>query len=581
MIHYHVAAHNIRRHLFRVRLCFYNENKESVRIFLPNWTAGSYLIRDFCKNVISMRASCDNLSQVLRQINKNTWEIPPIAGEWVIEYEVYAFDLSVRTVFLDEDRLFFDGAALLMTVAGREHEPCVLHCDFPEDWRAATALPQAADRAYHAEDYAALIDAPLTAGHLHQIEFSVAGIPHQIVLTGEYAHLDENKLRDDVARICAQQLALFGHAPFARYVFLLHVADNAYGGLEHRASSALLAARRCLPSTRREDNREDYITLLGLFSHEYFHAWNVKAIKPAVFQPYDLQKEVYTEQLWAFEGITSYYDDLMLVRAGVVSPQEYLQLLVKNIDTVHQGQGRFVQSLAQSSFNAWTKFYQQNENSPNAIVSYYQKGALAALCLDVLIRLASGGGKSLDDVMRLLYARVREDGKGLADEAWQRAAEEVAGKDLSDFFRQAVYGTDDLPLVQALADLGLVLRFCNADQHQVVVEFPEQRALTPEFGAKLEDVPGGKRVLRIAHGTQAECAGLAVGDVIVAINRCGASEFDAVWRQVRAGDEVTVHYLRQNRLRENCFTATAVYPQRAMLKIADQGKLDHWLAALA
>ncbi|MDO5686190.1 MAG: M61 family peptidase [Neisseria sp.] len=578
MIRYVVAAHNPHAHLFQITLYFSNNNQRSVQVFLPNWTPGSYMIRDFCKNVRAVRASCDNSPQVLRQINKNTWETPALAGNWVIEYEVYAFDLSVRGAFLDGERAFFDGASLLMAVVGQEQAACELFFRLPESWNCAIALPQDEHGTYHAPDYAALIDAPLEAGCLKRIAFEAEGIAHEIVLSGSHEHLDAERLRDDVQRICSEHIRLFRQpAPFERYTFLLHVTDNAYGGLEHRASTALLAARHCLPSTRRDDNRDDYITLLGLFSHEYFHAWNVKAIKPQVFQPYDLQQETYTEQLWAVEGITSYYDDLALVRSGVIAPEEYFKLLLKNIDRVHQGSGRFHQSLAQSSFNAWTKYYKQDENSSNAIVSYYQKGALAALCLDLRIRRATAHAASLDDVMRLLYADYRANGQGLADDAWQAAAEKIAGEDLSDFFQAAIHGTDDLPLAQELAAYGLELRFAAVEQSGIVETFPDAPCPTLDFGAQLETVPAGKSIVRIANGSHAEQAGLAIKDIILALDRCGASEFDHTWRQVRTGDKVSVHYLRHNRLYKTCFTAAARHPQHALLKIHAQGKWDNWL----
>ena len=438
MIAYHISPLNPQQHLLQVSIHFDNQNNELTEIYLPNWTAGSYMIRDFCRHIVSITAKCDEKAVLLQQTHKNRWTLPPIAGHFCVEYVVYAFDLSVRGAFFDTERLFFDGAAVLMGIAGRENEPCELSFRLPNNAQGLMALP-CENGVFKAENYATLLDAPFVAnlsGSLKTLSFTACNIPHEIILTGECEYLDEKRLTDDIQKICTQHIELFGKAPFSQYTFILHIADNAYGGLEHKNSSSLIADSRCLPNVRYQNNRDDYIVLLGLFSHEYFHAWNIKSIKPAVFEHYDLQQEVYTPQLWAYEGITSYYDDLALVKCGVISITEYLTLLLKNIDKVYQHSGRLVQSVAQSSFEAWSKYYKQNENSPNAVVSYYQKGSLVALCLDLTIRHATNNQQSLDDVMRLLFNRVRQ-GKGLThDDDWQTAAEEVSGSLLNDFFRK-------------------------------------------------------------------------------------------------------------------------------------------------
>ena len=543
MISYRITPLNSHQHLLQVSLYFNNKNNNISEIYLPNWTAGSYMIRDFCRHIVSITAKCDEKTVLLQQTHKNRWQTPPIAGKWCVEYVVYAFDLSVRGAFFDDERLFFDGAAVLMGVAGRENESCKISFKLPKQVESIMALSQIAAHTFIADNYPALLDAPFVSGSLYTLSFSICGIPHKIVLSGdanEFEYLDHNRLTQDIAKICTQYIELFGKAPFEQYTFILHITDNEYGGLEHRSSSSLIASRRCLPNIRYQNNRDDYVVLLGLFSHEYFHAWNIKSIKPAVFEHYDLQQEVYTSQLWAYEGITSYYDDLMLVRSEVISHNEYLMLLLKNIDKVYQYSGRLLQSVAQSSFEAWSKYYKQNENSPNAITSYYQKGALVALCLDLTIRHATNNQHSLDDVMRLLFQRYL-DGHGLTqDNDWQTVAEKVSGCLLNDFFQRYIYGTEDLPLVDLLHHVGLSLRFQAGCRITLSDKLPPKEYHF-NFGAKLDDVAGGKVIRFIAHNSLAEQAGLAVGDTIMAINHCHVTEWNRVWQQIGINEEISIH----------------------------------------
>ena len=578
MIAYHISPLNPQQHLLQVRVCFNNKNNELTEIYLPNWTAGSYMIRDFCRHIVSIRAFCDEKAVLLQQTHKNRWTLPPMAGHFCVEYVVYAFDLSVRGAFFDDERLFFDGAAVLMGLAGRENEPCELSFRLPNNAQGLMALP-CENGTFKAENYATLLDAPFVANlsaSLKRLSFTACNIPHEIILTGEYEYLDEQRLTDDIQKICTQHIELFGKAPFSQYTFILHIADNAYGGLEHKNSSSLIADARCLPNMRYPNNRDDYIVLLGLFSHEYFHAWNIKSIKPAVFEVYDLQQEVYTPQLWAYEGITSYYDDLALVKSGTISMAEYLTLLLKNIDKVYQHSGRLVQSVAQSSFEAWSKYYKQNENSPNAVASYYQKGALVALCLDLTIRHATHNQHSLDDVMRLLFNNFLQ-GNGLTqDDDWQKAAEKVSGSLLNDFFQKYVYGTDDLPLAALLHHVGLALRFQAGSQVALSDEFPPETHRL-NFGAKFDDTPSGKVIKYIAHNSLAETAGLFVGDIVLALNHHNAKNWDNAWQQIAANDTVTIHFFRQNRLKQTQFVADAYYQQCPVMKVVDKEKVRQWL----
>ena len=578
MIAYRITPLNPQQHLLQVELSFYNKNNEITEFYIPNWTPGSYMIRDFCRHIVSISAQCDEKAVLLQQTHKNRWTLPPMTGQFCVTYVVYAFDLSVRGAFFDTERLFFDGAAVLMSVSGRENEPCELSFRLPEQAQGFMALP-CENGVFHADNYPALLDAPFVAnlsGSLKTLSFTACNIPHNIILTGEFDYLDETRLTDDIQKVCTQHIELFGKAPFSHYTFILHIADNAYGGLEHKSSSSLIADATCLPNVRYQKNRDDYVVLLGLFSHEYFHAWNIKSIKPAVFEMYDLQQEVYTPQLWAFEGITSYYDDLALVKSQVISINEYLMLLLKNIDKVYQHSGRLTQSVAQSSFEAWSKYYKQNENSPNAISSYYQKGALVALCLDLTIRQKSHHQQSLDSVMRLLFNNFLQ-GKGLMqDNDWQTVCEQVSGSLMNDFFQKYIYGTDDLPLAALLRYVGLHLRFQAGAKMALSDEFPPETHRL-NFGAKFDDTPSGKVITHIAHNSLAEMAGLAVGDIVVALNHHNANNWDKVWQQIAENDTVSIHYFRQNRLKQTQFVAHEHYQQCPVMKVVDKDKVKQWL----
>ncbi|MFP5382652.1 MAG: M61 family metallopeptidase, partial [Gammaproteobacteria bacterium] len=367
-------------------------------------------------------------------------------------------------------------------------------------------------------------------------------------------------------KICTTQIRLFGEpAPMDRYLFMVQVVGDGYGGLEHRSSTSLLASRDDLPLASDEPGvvRDAYRTFLGLCSHEYFHSWNVKRIKPAAFVPYDLSREAYTPQLWMFEGFTSYYDDLVLVRAGVISPASYLELLGQNLTRVLRTPGRHKQSVAESSFDAWTKFYRQDENAPNALVSYYAKGAVVALALDLEIRRATQGRCSLDDVMRLLWLRHGQTGLGVEDDGVQRIAEEVAGVGFDAFFAQAVYGTDDLALDPLLAPLGIELRLRAADGQSDKGGKPGRDGRDRlSIGARLGADAAGAKILNCFDEGAAMRAGLSAGDVIVAVDglRATAANIDKLIAGRRAGELVEVHAFRRDELRL-CRLVLASAPQ--------------------
>ncbi|WP_445990009.1 M61 family metallopeptidase [Chromobacterium haemolyticum] len=574
-------------HLFEVVLTVSKPAKNGQIFSLPAWIPGSYMIREFSRHIVEIRAESAGKAVQLVQLTKNSWQAAPVKGVLVLRYKVYAFDLSVRGAYLDAERGFYNGSSVFLAVDGYENEACAVEILQPEgkayaDWKVATSLPaRGADKktgfgGYQAASYDELIDHPVELGAFERVSFKACGVPHEFVVSGRF-RADLKRLARDTKKICEYQIKLFGEpAPFERYVFMLFVGKDIYGGLEHRASTALVANRDDLPQQGVEEIGDGYLKLLGLISHEYFHSWNVKRMKPAAFTPYDLNQEGYTRLLWAFEGITSYYDDLSLVRCGLIDEKRYLGLLAETISGVERGAGRLKQTLEQSSFEAWTKYYRQDENSPNSIVSYYTKGALAALALDLTIRRDSQGRQSLDDVMRALWRKWLDDGKGLAEDEWEKQAQAVTGLDLKAFFDQALRGVEPLPLAQLLATQGVELRFepaANAgDRGGLALNGKPAPA---SLGVKAVAEAQGVRVINVYDGGAAQRAGLSGGDVIVAIDKLKAVDLDKALARYQPGDKLKLHWFRRDELISAQVELQAAPADACRLLLQDDGA--RWL----
>lgn len=560
-VRYTIAPSDLSAHLFEVTCTVVDPAPEGQAFQLPAWIPGSYMIREFARNIVRLSAESDGKPVPVEKRDKHTWWVSPGRGcrELSLRYEVYAWDLSVRAAHLDGTHGFFNGTSVFLAVLGRTEAPCLVDIRPPAgglDWRVATTLPPAQGESgaaapmgfglYRAADYDELVDHPVEMGCFTHAVFEAGGVPHEIVLTGRH-DCDLERLSRDLARVCAWQIDLFGApAPVSRYLFLTMVVGDGYGGLEHRASTALITSRADLPWRGMNGEPDGYKTFLGLCSHEYFHTWNVKRIKPAAFVPYDLSVENYTRLLWAFEGFTSYYDDLALVRSGVIAIEDYLTLLGKTAANVMRGSGRFKQSVADSSFDAWIKYYRQDENSPNAIVSYYAKGALIALALDLRLREASGGAASLDDVMRLLWQRHGQAGVGVGEEDIFALVREVGervrpgnGARLGRWLRETVEGTDDLPLERLLRPFGVTWR-------------AEASAKGASLGIKLAGTSGDAKLANVFEGGAAHCAGLSAGDVLVALDglRVTAANLDGLLVRRQPGERVRIHAFRRDELME-------------------------------
>lgn len=548
-------------HCFEITLKVAKPARKGQVFTLPAWIPGSYLIREFSRHIVSLQASCASKDVGVRKLDKHTWQVEPVSGSLTLVYQVYAYDLSVRGAYLDESRGFFNASSVFLAVEGYESSPCDVEIRAPKgkmfsDWKVATALPAVEVKKsgfgwYRADSYDALLDHPVELGDFQSVSFKACGVPHQFVVSGRFRG-DLKRLARDTKKICEYQIRLFGTpAPFERYVFMLYVGKDIYGGLEHRSSTALVANRDDLPQVAEAGISDGYLKLLGLISHEYFHSWNVKRIKPASFSPYDLSREGYTRLLWAFEGITSYYDDLTLLRCGLIDKPRYLGLLAQTISGVQRGAGRLKQTLEESSFDAWTKYYRQDENSPNSIVSYYTKGSLAALALDLTLRERSAGTCSLDEVMRALWQKWRADGQGLAENEWESIAQKVSGLSLQDFFDSALRSTDELPLEKLLGAQGVDMCWDYADHAGDAggIGVPQAgRKPRPSLGVKTAADPLGLRLVHVLDDGAAQQAGLAGGDVLLAVDGLKAYDLDKMLARYRVGEQLTLHLFRRDEL---------------------------------
>lgn len=555
-VHYTITSKQPSSHVFNITLTISNPDPQGQIVSLPSWIPGSYMIREFAKNIVTIAASSNNKKIALTQLKKDVWQAAPCKETLVIQYDVYAWDLSVRTAHLDQTHAFFNGTSVFLRVDGQENTAHIVDIQCPEGsafkkWRIATALPELKAKrygfgTYHADNYDALVDHPVEMGDFALVSFKAHGVPHDMVFTGNIPNLNIDRIADDVKKICETEIAFFEpktkKAPMDRYVFLTMVVGDGYGGLEHRSSTALICTRDDLPAVGQKEQTEGYRTFLGLCSHEYFHTWNVKRIKPAVFAPYDLSQENYTSLLWFFEGITSYYDDLFLVRSGLITGEQYFTTLSKTINNVLKGRGRLKQSVAESSFDAWTKYYRQDENAPNAIVSYYTKGSLVALGLDLTIREATKNKKTLDDVMRYVWQQYgksfysKKGGVGIPEAAMLALFEDVSGVKLGSYFTNYIYGTKDVPLAKLLKVSG--------------IEYTEKKDSQASLGIRTSAQKDLCKITHVYEDGAAYQAGVSAGDTLLAIDqlKVPAKGPETLLKRYQAKQKVNLVVFRRDEL---------------------------------
>ncbi|WP_457970750.1 M61 family metallopeptidase [Acinetobacter calcoaceticus] len=567
MLHYQIEFDDYKQHLVHVTIRFLaNPNQE---LWLPTWIPGSYLIREFSKHIESVKAY-DEAGRMLdiKKTSKNRWRLFNTDHELMtIEYDVYAYDLSVRGAYVDQTRLYINPACVCLALEGQEQSACEVEVFLPDElkhFQLATGLASKSlvkgRFTLKADDYDQLIDSPFELADQTRFGFETHGIEHEFVISGPH-NANVDRLKADIEKICAAEINMFGSAPFKNYTFMTMATGNSYGGLEHCNSTSLITPRDDLPkSNEPTEPSKDYQRFLGLCSHEYFHSWLVKFIRPENFANYNLHQEGYTSLLWIFEGFTSYYDDLILLRSGVISQKSYLDLLKAQIDRYLQNPGRFVQTVAESSFDAWIKFYRQDENSNNAGTSYYNKGALVALCLDLGLRLR---GSSLDALMRRLYENT-QNGMQVNERTIFDLCKELTGDNWIEQINHLINTTDELPLDQLLPEFGLSYRV-KTDK-------------SLPLGLKLVDKPEGVLVQSARRESAGAKAGISANDVIIAIDGLKAST-KLIEKYAKQGGAYTVFAFRRDELISFAVDCATSDLTEVELVVEDQAKTEKWLKA--
>ena len=567
MLHYQIEFDDYRQHLIHVTLRFVADPTQVLS--LPTWIPGSYLIREFSKHIESVRAY-DEEGRLLeiQKFEKNKWRLFNTDHELItVEYDVYAYDLSVRGAYVDQTRLYVNPACACLGLEGQEDKAVEVELFLPDELKHFQLATGRASKSLvkgrftlKAKNYAELIDAPFELAEQTRFGFEANGIPHEFVVSGKHA-MNAARMQQDIEKICATEISMFGSAPFSNYTFMTMATANSYGGLEHPNSTSLISPREDLPKANEpEEPSEDYQRFLGLCSHEYFHSWLVKFIRPENFVNYDLNKEGYTSLLWIFEGFTSYYDDLILIRSGVISQASYIKLLKTQIDRYLQNPGRFVQSVSESSFDAWVKFYRQDENSNNAGTSYYNKGCLVALCLDLGLRLR---GSSLDALMRKLYENAQK-GIQVHERTIVELCNELTGDNWIEQINHLINTTDELPLDQLFPEFGLSYSLKN------------DKSLP--LGLKLVDKPEGVLVQSARRDGAAAQAGLSAHDVIIAIDGLKAT-MKLVEKYAKQEGSYSILAFRRDELMSFDVKAAGSELTEVELKVEDQAKAEKWFKA--
>ena len=563
MLRYDISPLDPEAHLFIIGITIDEPTPEEQFLRLPSWIAGSYLIRDFSSHIHCVKAFLGTREIPVSKTDKCTWRISTKGrqGNESLRffYQVWAFDPSVRGNYLDNCRGFFNPGACFMEALGIETGKILVNITPPENdihaaafsWKVATGLKRCKGTErfgwglYEAADFRTLLDCPVELSDFTALSFYAGGVRHDIIINDTNANFDADRLVKDVKTICEAECAFFEPAshkcPASEYTFLLNVTASGYGGLEHANSTALACSRKMLPCTHDEKPSKDYLKLLGLFSHEYFHTWFVKRIKPAELVNCSFDIEVNTPLLWLFEGFTSYYDNLFLRRTSILDNDAYVALLSEDVKYVLSNAARRVQTLAEASFDAWIKYYRPCPNTPNAHVSYYRQGALAALSLDATIRQKSHGTKSLDDVMRQFWTDFKEAGSdygGIGSDDVAEVVERATGINLTELIVQLTETTEETDYGRLWKPLGLTLS---------ETELPRERRLLGISG-KLSEAGF---VVKTVHEAEAgQWIGIAPGDTLIAIDgtRIKPDTFDDILSRYRAGDEMLIHAFRDDAL---------------------------------
>ncbi|MGF1601839.1 MAG: M61 family metallopeptidase [Thermosynechococcaceae cyanobacterium] len=557
-IHYQVAMPNPASHLFEVTISLDDFKVPILDLKLPVWTPGSYLVREYAKHLQNFWVCDRNGQRLWQKVSKNHWQIQTNeATEINVHYQIFAHELTVRTNHLDLTHGFFNPGAVLMYIPGCEGLETTLQIMPPSGWRVTTALPAVEGQldTFVADTFDTLVDSPVEIGTHAIHDFEVLGKPHQWAIWGK-GNFDIQRMIADTQKIVEVEANIFGGLPYDEYLFLLHLSANGYGGLEHKYCTTLLFPRFNFRKT------EDYHRFLCLVAHEFFHLWNVKRIRPQALETFDYDQENYTDCLWFCEGVTSFYDLAIPMRAGIYDAKNYLKLISDSITRLQTIPGRQVQSLSESSFDTWIKLYRPDANSKNAQVSYYLKGELVSLLLDLLIRRESGNMRSLDQVMQQMWQQFGQSETGYTHAQLKSIVESLAGIDLTDFWQKYIEGTVELPYNEFLNPFGFSLK-------------PETAKDTPPyFGVELE--ADTDTVKTVSCDSPAHRGGIAPNDQMLAIDgfRVQAHQLSDRILNYQPGDTLEVTVFHDEELRTHSVTLAKPRPTAYRIGPLDNASAD-------
>jgi predicted metalloprotease with PDZ domain len=592
-IQYEVSLSSIAGHLFDVSLYIKSPQRQGQALCLPAWIPGSYMVRDFAKHLISFSA-VDNKGNTLKvsKSDKQTWHVEPTEGPITVKYQLYAYDLSVRGAYINDQYGFFNGSNIFLEVQGQASSPCLLRINKAEklfcNYRVSTTMSYLSQQTelnadlYEAQNYAELIDHPVLMGGFDSLSFKIADIDCELVFAGGHQS-DMQRIADDLSLVCQQHINLFGSpAPIQRYVFITLLTDAAFGGLEHRASTALMYARNDLPGFDEPALPSDsYRNFLSLCSHEFFHTWHVKRIRPIELVEGTLAHETYTEQLWIYEGFTSYYDDLLVHRSTIIPVENYLSVVAQNLTRLQRNIGRTKQTITASSFDAWTKFYKQDESAINNIVSYYNKGAIVALCLDLAIRLASKQHYSLDSVMQILWRDFGQTAKATPKMVIHDILQQDLQLNIESYFEldKALYSTEELPVERLLKEFGVLVNYRAKTDLNDKGGDAATKVTKHDFGAQFKALNIGIEITQVAEQSSAYAAGILVGDIVVAIDswQVNAANVLNMIDRLDPESQVKITLLRDKRLLQVRFDVRPAPLDTVYLSIENSEKMQLWL----
>lgn len=565
-INYAISFANPASHYCEIQIQFNNIKSDAVTLFLPVWTPGSYMIREFARQVQNTEAfSSAGKKLDIHKTRKNHWEVYT-KGEstFTVKYKVYCNELTVRTSEITDEHAFINCSNVFMSAKGMENEKCSVQINPHASWKTiSTGLEKISANLYEAENYDVLADSPIEIGNQKVLEFEIQNIKHYIALTGRSNYNDETLIKD-FKRIAEAQINFFGDIPYKHYTYICHLVEKGGGGLEHLNSFAVQFPRWAFTDEKL------YKQFLGLVSHEFFHLWNVKRIRPAELGPFDYDNENHTTGLWVAEGWTSIYDNIFIRRCGVLDNKEYYEFIEKEVNDIMRFQGRFNQSLFESSYDTWIKFYRQDENSKNSQVSYYTKGALVALMLNIEIIISSNCEKSLDDALKALWEDYKKNSsKGFTNERVKEICESLAGKDLTDFWDKYLMGLDELPLFDYFKKAGLEAKNVNED--------------LVTFDIETSQANGKVLITKVYAGGCGFTGCLNTGDEIIAINDIRIEkDYDKILKEYKHDDEVKVLINRKGFIKEFIIKLTPAIPKYEISEMEnmtdDQRKiLNKWL----